>query len=342
MSSRRITLGVLAVLLVAALAVAGPVLAGNGPGGPGGGTGGGGTGGGGTGGGEGETTVGNNLSFPTIAVDGFAITPLGASSFTVPYSGAYPGLTAEQLAVVTDGRPWYPQKTAGNAWQADFAVQAAVDVTYVDWGDNIEAVNPKQGRPFRLEVLLFHRLPLDALGAQTTMTAYRMAALEYPSSSNELQGTDTTTYESTFATVVSRSPQLVVQYLGATVPTGMTWLGGQWSAGAVVPVTFAPELNVGGKYVFGASQGGWRPDKLGYYRITFYAPAGSGVNLASAQVGNYADFSAPAIAVAAEGDDHGGEDGGVATPVVVPEHNLTFVDVQVMAGGGSGGGGRTH
>ncbi len=99
-----------------------------------------------------------------------------------------------------------------------------------------------------------------------------MAELEYPSSANELQGTNTTTYPSPFATVISAKPKLVVQYLGPTLPTRVSWDGTKWTGYTVIPVSFAPELNVGGKYIYGASEGGWKPDKVGYYRVTFYIP----------------------------------------------------------------------
>ena len=264
--------------------------------------------------GGGETTPANNLSFPAIAVDGFAITSLTTPSFTVPYAGTYPGLTAAEIAWLQDNGPWYPQKTTGNTWQADFVSATTVDVSYIDWGDNIEAVNPTVRRPFRLEVTLYKQL-------DTPMTAYTMAVLEYPSSADELQGTNTTTYENNFATVISAQPKLVIQYLGTSVPETMTWLGTKWDIGAIVPVSFAPELNVGGKYVFGASVGGWKPTQAGYYRITFYAPVGSGVNLTSAQIGNYTDFST--------GTPPAGE-GTAATPVVDATNNLTYVDVLVI------------
>ncbi len=50
---------------------------------------------------------------------------------------------------------WYAQKVDGNVWQADFESTGAIDVTFIDWGDNIESVNPKTLRPFRLEVTLY-------------------------------------------------------------------------------------------------------------------------------------------------------------------------------------------
>lgn len=274
-----------------------------------------------------ETT--NNLSFPAIAVDGFAITPLTSSSFLVPYAGTYPGLTAEEIAALGSG-PWYAQKTTGNVWQAEFANRGTEDVTYIDWGDNIESVYPKIRLPFRLEVTLYKDL------GEETMTAYNMAVLEYPSSSTELQGTNTITAENNFATVISSRPKLVIQYLKSSVPA-LTWIPliSQWvniddseevpvvTYYNIVPVSFAPELNVGGKYIYGASQGGWKPTLTGYYRITFYLPPtpGSGVNLAQAMIAN------------ASNDFTGSLEGTAATPEVDAANNLTYVDVLVKSGG---------
>lgn len=242
----------------------------------------------------------------------------------MPYTGTFPGLTEDAIAYLQANGPWYAQKTTGNAWQAEFTPSLAEDVTYIDWGDNIESVNPKVRSPFRLEVTLY-----KALG--TPMNAYTMAVLEYPSTSNELQGTNGKQYASPYATVVSGKPKLVIQYLGTTVPELMAWNGTEWTSSStltIVPITFAPELNVGGKYVFGASEGGWKPTSAGYYRITFYIPAGSGINLAAAQIGNYATGFA------------GATEGTAATPIVDAANNLTYVDVNVLGGGGGQGGRR--
>lgn len=267
----------------------------------------------------------NNLSFPAIAVDGYAIVPLAAPSFIDPYDGAYPGLDAAQLALV-QGTTMYAQKDPDgdglvNRWQADWASRAAIDVDVIDWGDNIESVDAYVRRPFRLEVVLFDTT-LDE-----TMTGYNMALLEYPSSPDEVQGTDTTTYEGTSATIVSGKPRLVIQALGTSDPATLVWDATRslWVSGtSPLPVTqigFAPELNVAGKYIFGASTGGWKPTAAGTYRITFYVPTDSGVNLRQAQ-----------IAVSTEEEDvitAEAETGGGATPVVDPLNNLTYADVVV-------------
>ena len=171
-----------------------------------------------------------------------------------------------------------------------------MDVTYIDWGDNVESVSPKTRSPFRLEVTLYE--PLADLAV--TAHGHTMAVLEYPSSSTELQGTNKAEYDATYATVVSATPKLVVQFLGASVPTNLEWASTKWvypgtsTWPTIAPVSFAPELNVGGKYIYGASQGGWKPTQAGYYRITFYVPSGE-VNLASGTIVNASTgFTPPA------------------------------------------------
>jgi hypothetical protein len=267
----------------------------------------------------------NNLSFPAIAVDGYAISPLAVPSFVDVYDGTYPGLDAAQLALVAD-KTMYAQKDPDgdgvvNKWQADFTSQPAVDVTTIDWGDNIESVDAFVRRPYRLEVVLFKAL---ALGEE--MTGYNMALLEYPSSPDEVQGTDTTTYEGASATVISSKPKLVIQALGDADPTALTWdvTTSRWLNGTAAlpttPIGFAPELNVAGKYIYGASTGGWKPTAAGVYRVTFYIPTDSGVNLRLAEIAVSAEEEITAEA----------EEGGGATPVVDAEYNLTYVDITVQ------------
>jgi hypothetical protein len=71
---------------------------------------------------------------------------------------------------------WYAQKTEGNLWQADFTHATSDPVTYVDWGDNVESVQPKLNAPFRLEVTLYTSLDFDLYNGES-MTGYTMAVL---------------------------------------------------------------------------------------------------------------------------------------------------------------------
>lgn len=269
------------------------------------------------GGGHTETT-GNNLSFPALCADGFAIAPIAATSFLVEYIGPYTGLTSDQLSFVLANGPWYAQKVAGNVWQAEYSTVSAVDVSFIDWGDAIESVDPKLGRPYRLELALYS----DDGGM---MDAYTMAELAFPSSPQETQGTNTVVYESEYATVASPKGFLVVQRFADV--EDLTWNAdlGQWD-GAFTPetITFQQELNVGGRLIYGASTGGWKPTIPGNYRITFYMGSTSVVNLMTAII---ADKSAPTIPKVAENNQ----------PFVDETYNLTYVDVQVTSGGGSGG-----
>ena len=289
------------------------------PQGGGGGTG----GGGGSGGGGEEPVVGNNLSFPLIAADGYSITALDETSLHAVYDGPYTRLSDEEKDLLV-GYDWYAQKTEGNLWQADYVLNQngeEVSVFGVDWGDNVEAVQPVVGRPFRLEVTLYHK-------PEETMLGYTMALLAFPSSPNEVQGTNGRTYDGTLATIVSEKPRFVVQALDDGDVETLVWTGSAWTRGntelPVSPLSFGPELNVGGKYIYGASKGGWKPREAGMYRLTFYLPE-SDISLANASIGNYADW----IAVEVEPSEDDG-DGGAAVPKISAEHNITYVDVEVV------------
>jgi hypothetical protein len=296
----------------------------------------------------GEEAQGNNLSFPALAVDGYAINPIALSQWTVPYTGPYTGLTAEEIAALAASGPWYAQKTEGNTWQADYMTNQTVAVTYVDWGDIIESNNPKVGRPFRVEVQLYKLLnewadfdddPDDGNG----MTGYVMAMLANPSSPDEVQGNNTLTYEGNLATVVSNLWKLRIQKCGTAIPetTDLYWNVDRWVSPTITctdePISFAVELNVGGKLIYGASTGGWKVKTAGWYRITFYGPPTTNLSLVGAEVADYIDFaSAPPVEESVVAAEEG--ETGAATPVVDDGNNISYVDVLAVASGGGGGG----
>ncbi len=272
----------------------------------------------GPGGGGHTEPVGNNLSFPAILLDEFSISSV-TPSFTVLYTGPYTGLTEEELAIVSTG-DWYAQKVEGNVWQAGyFNGNAPVSVTFIDWGDVIESSNPVIGRPFRLETTLY----VDV--SDNPMTGYTMALLAYPSSPDETQGTNTSTYEGNWATVASQSPTLIIQYLDEGAVPVWSADDNHWTGtGVNVPLAnfnFAPELNVGGKYIYGASTGGWRPTQTGTYRLTFFMRDQSNIDLSGAAIGNYSG-NTPA--------EYGRPTYSAATPVVDADNNLSYVDVTVV------------
>lgn len=289
---------------------------------------------GGGGGGHTEPT-GNNLSFPVIWSEGVALPLRGVmeqATLTVPYYDYQVDCDGDG---VVDAYP-YAQKVEGNVWQAENAtVTEAVDVIVneIDWGDSLESVDMKVGRPVRVELSLYKTQ------LASTMTAFNMVMLANPSSPNEIQGAcatilnDGTTaliYESTEATVYSPYSKVVIQKV--TGPN-LTWDGTQWIGDASTPVavTFAGELNVGGKVIFGLSQGGWKPTSTGDYRITFYLPTDKNTKF-DATTTIRVSTETETIIVEEEGGDVGGE------AYVDYEHNLTYIDVTVVGGGGGGGG----
>ena len=281
--------------------------------------------------GEGEVPVGNNFSFPAYLADGYTIPAITAESFETEFTYDIDS-TAEVVEdcsyynfkevncdyIATNG-PWYAQKVAGNVWQADYVQMTGTKqkVSFIDWGDNIESVNPKIYRPFRLEVTLYKNV------ASENLNGYEMTVLANPSSPDEIQGTNSVKYHGIWATVASTKAKILVQKWGTSEP--LSWDGSSWTdAGAPdLSFGFGVELNVGGKLIFGASQGGWVPTVLGKYRITYYLPEDSDVELRGGAVGNYG------------GNVEGYNPSESQNPPVVSnDYNLTYVDVEVVGGGG--------
>jgi len=118
------------------------------------------------------------------------------------YSGPYTGVEDNLEWILANG-PWYAQKVVGNVWQADYATVTSANISFIDWGDAIESVDPKINRPYRLELALYSN-------QYSPMTAYTMTELAFPSSPQETQGTNTTTYESNYAAVASPLGRLAV------------------------------------------------------------------------------------------------------------------------------------
>ncbi|MDX9729661.1 MAG: hypothetical protein RBT50_10400 [Bacteroidales bacterium] len=274
----------------------------------------------GKGGGGGHVEpAGNNLSFPVFAMDGYAISTV-QENLSVIYTGPYDGLDAEELALLEATGPWYAQKVAGNVWQAEFNnSHEPLEVTFIDWGDVIESVNPVVGRPFRLETAMYVDISEDP------MNGYTMAMLAFPSSPNEAQGTNGVLYDANWATVVSSSPTLIIQRLMPEAIPIWDADAGMWTGdGVLAPLEnfmFAPELNVGGKYIYGASTGGWRPTIAATYRLTFFMRGMTNISLVNAVIGNYSGNTA---------DQWGLPENKAAVAVVDPVNNLSYVDVTVV------------
>lgn len=164
--------------------------------------------------------------------------------------------------------PWYPHGpgywvtdadgnvTNINTWQADYLLDESAEsdcedcpvgdpvrIEFIDWGNPLENINPIVGYRFPVEVALYTRV--------APMTAYKMGCLEYMSSKDELFGTNTLTYESVFATVLTTKFQAWV-----IEPDGKR-----------VDIVLEPAIGPSGKMNFASAGGGWIPTKVGLHQI---------------------------------------------------------------------------
>lgn len=136
-----------------------------------------------------------------------------------------------------------------NAWQADWRrSEDVVEIDFVDWGNPLENTNPLVGYRFPIELYLYTKL-------EEPMTAIKMACLEAPHSADELYGTDKTTYESYYATVLTSKFRCEVHDL---------------KGGTITPVSLEPAIGPSGKMNFASAGGGWIPTTAGPHRIYFY------------------------------------------------------------------------
>lgn len=291
----------------------------------------------------------NNLSFPVIWSEGTKLTLAGSMmnvSLTVPYDVTKDGLITEaDMLPCGDGLAYaYAQKTIGNSWQAENAVVTSehVYVDEIDWGDSLESVDMKVGRPIRVELTLYKLL-------DTPMTGYNMVMLANPSSPDEVQGACATTvpgtndtaitYPGTEATVYSPNGKIAIQLLGGTsedvAPGDLTWDGAKWvdgntedptTIGDPISVKFTGELNVGGKVIYGLSTGGWKPTAAGDYRITFFLPPDENTfnTFFDADTIIRQAVETEAIVAAEEGGTVGGD------AYVDSANNLTYIDITVV------------
>lgn len=312
-------------------------------------------------GGGGHTeTVGNNLSFPVIWSDDNSRLELLGMSGDTSLEVVWP-----EMVLYNDlYYDAYAQKTEGNVWQAENLVaEGPVLVDEIDWGDSLEVVDMKIGRPVRIELSLYKKADTGLVEPETAyemtgpMMGYVMAMLANPSSPEEVQGViawpasldqaaEALTYDSYEATVYSSSGGLVLQPLEGLreeiaagdlrwEPTLSKWVDNnpddEIGIGEPVALTFSGELNVGGKVIYGLSKGGWKPTAVGDYRATFYLPLNGTVGFDV-----YTAIRTAEEEVAVAEDDDGGADLGGGSAVVDVANNLTYMDIRVVAGGGGG------
>ena len=349
-------------------------LAQGGPGG--GGPGGGGPGGGGPGGGGppsgGEEAV-NNLAYPGAMTAGLANAtliwgpPVGGGILGVNFSygceipdGDYPNvscigddgafLSAANCSTMCGGAAvsrMYWQKVAENDWWAETTpVLPAQEATFVDWGDNLEAVSWKESSVVRVETTPYATLGTPLQGLQMWHVSGRGPDEVWGARTTDSTSPQPYVYSSNYASIYTTTARLDVTKLGsaATCPTTSggssgfdpTWSNGSWTGTGAVEVLdtpFTAELNVQGKYVHGYNLMMRRipmdgiSTKLGWWRLTFYTTGGA-VQFSPVAVTTPPPVPAPVpptILAEEEGE------APLYVPVVDSANDITYIDICILS-----------
>ena len=286
------------------------------------------------------TGAGNCLSLPVIWSEGI----------TKELRGTFGVTTFTGASEVVDGVTWYYQQDENNEWQAESADWSAapVEVTTIDWGDNLEARSWTIRSLVRTEVVLYQDLGVP-------MTGYEMFHIS-GEGTTEVWGTNGVDYASNEATVYSGVARYTIQKLnvvnpyddttGLPIPSGD--LGLIWDAAAGVwtgPVgamlynsavweaegvlghdltsIYKSETNIPGKIIYGYNWNLKRTnDGTGFYRITFSLDADGGH---SGEIPCNTFFTAGTSVKFSENVEGGG------IGVIDTVENLTYIDVLITA-----------
>ena len=287
-----------------------------------------------------EPTAGNNLSFPVIWSDGYDL-PLRGTFGEELWDGAYDEV---------DGVIVYRQQDAANQWQAESATWTTepVNVSWIDWGDNLEARSWPARAKIRVEVALYRDLTVP-------MLSYAMTHIE-GQGIDEMWGTNTdASFLGDQATVYTHNARLTIQKL-AVAPEDpdaeFVWnpVTGEWEgdvAGTYYNSTvwengegpgdgYSAEINVKGMIIYGmlwdVAEAG---DGVGHYRLTF-SLSSFGIVPLNTLFDDATRILEPEVEDPEEGADKAEPTGGITHIDVA--NNLTWIDVVVVQGGGGGGG----
>ncbi len=284
-------------------------------------------------------TAGNNLSLPVIWAEGKGL-DLRGDPLQATLDGPY---YLDEFGV-----KWYYQQEELSYWQAQSAdgSGAPVDVSWIDWGDNMESQVWTIRSLLRTEVVLYKDLA-------TPMIGYEMAYL-WGDGLEEVWATNGAQYASSQATVYSWLARYTVQKLNVTpydaagVPIANTTLGLTWNAtthqwdgpvgatlynsavweaegvdGNALSEIYSAELNVPGKVIYGWNWNLKRlNDGVGYYRVTFSLDPETGADKTPVSCNTFFTEGATQIMPANTG-------GGVAQ--IDFARNLSYIDVLIVA-----------
>ena len=304
---------------------------------------------------------GNNLSFPVIWGEAESAMSLRGVYGAPVFAGAT-WLDPDDLTV------WYPQQDPLNEWQAgnvvagDLTGGSPLDISLIDWGDNLEARPWTLNSVVRCETVLYQLL-------DEPMTAFIMKNL-YGHGTDEMWGTTGDTYDSYEATLFTGCARFTIQKLdaeGAEVtwsPSLKAWTGevaepvfnGMIGEGGEGPGSYSAEINIPGKVIYGynwfvrnANQG------AGVYRLTFsldpscaagvaFGPGTEIVNFGEEETKKGGKGGKGGKGSSSDGEPSDGSDAG-GPPVggrvgLDHSYNITWIDVTIQAKGGKGGGKR--
>ena len=345
----------------------------------------------------GETAV-NNLSYPAIEIAGAAgavsafftvATDAGLLGQSFSYGcpdPAYPATaefpnfscvneagnvfyTPEQCTLV--GMPCagqlpealdriYWQKQTANDWSSDTITAAnGVDVTHVDWGDNLESQTWWTTAAIRVETTTFGlgRIDPNQRGlqmwhvsgkGQTELWGVRARASDSAPFVYEADYAILHTMEArlNIAKMSGPSPACPPAQNALPPPAEGTWtVPTGWSGARLTlrDIPYTPELNIGGRYVHGYN---WQlrndnvpadPGKSGWWRLTFYSTvnavkfSGGTLTVAPAAVEAFPSLLGITAAAAAEADT-----GPLYQPKVNADYNLSYIDICISEAKGGG------
>lgn len=294
-----------------------------------------------------EEEAGNNLSVPLLWSEAAYPPPI-----TTPVTEQFEGVVESGHVVARDETSaecdGALQKDAGNVWQSDVALAEGGAISTVDWGDNLEAMDPNRSRAYtRVEMGLYSTLEEPATG-------YDMCWIE-GRGQNEVWGAQVTGGAGNWAAVTSEQTEAMVYTAGARltiqriVPDRTyTWNAAthQWQgtgadapyySGAIHegaadgPGSFGSEVTVSGRLSYGYLwDAGSAPQ--GEYRLTFSLDGaagdfpGSGTSMAGASILVSEEEELAAVA----GEEIGAmAEGSGNTAVMRGDLELTYIDVTV-------------
>lgn len=278
-------------------------------------------GGGGMGGGGEDTSPGNNLSMPVIwtEAEGLrptlreAATPLTAILGTLGTDGTITPLDATYVLKddagtkdVVEQNPLFLQKTV-NSWQADNVELAdsglalsdgRLPVTYLDWGDNLEAKDWSTKQMVRVETRLVQKVDgmtgyvmkkvfgqgqtemWGVLGKQVPVDPEAPVPSTDPWSATDEERTEAFAYTSNACLTIERIDRATSLTWDpgdrAWTPDGKSICVGDVTEG---PGGYGAEVTVSGGMTYGYV---WhaRGAEAGLYRLTFSLKPGAGVDIA--------------------------------------------------------------